>query len=167
MRKGRISPSWIVRLLQFPCPPAAPCKLTENHMENPSAPSKAAPCGVRLFRRKIYARMLKWKGWSQGSTALLIEGPRQVGKSAIVREFARREYKSCLFIDFADCPSGVKEAFGNAADHEALFGTLRSLTHTGPLFKRQSVVVFDNVQCFPRTRQAVKYLVQDGRYDFI
>ena len=136
-------------------------------MENPSASPKADPCVKRLFRRKIYGQMLKWKERSQGRKALLIEGPRQVGKTAIVREFARREYRSCLFIDFANCASGVKEAFSNPSDPDLLFATLLALTGSGPLFDRQSVVLFDNVQCFPRARQAVKHLVQDGRYDFI
>ncbi len=136
-------------------------------MENPSTPPQADPCGRRLFRRKIYVQMLKRKERSRGRTALLIEGPRQVGKTTIAREFARREYRSCLFIDFANCPSGVKEAFSNPADLGFLFAALLTLTGSGPLFERQSAVVFDNVQRFPKARQAVKHLVADGRYDFI
>ena len=53
-----------------------------------------------IFRRKIYSKLLEWKNTRHGQTALLIEGARRVGKSTIVEEFAKNEYKSYVLIDF-------------------------------------------------------------------
>ena len=137
-------------------------------MTNQKNPSKTnSSLGTMLFKRKIYAQMLDWKEKSAGSTALMIEGPRRVGKTTVVQEFASNEYKSCLFIDFANCPEGVKEAFSHTYDLDWMFAALVALTDSKPLVERQSVVVFDEVQLFPKARQAIKYLVKDGRYDFI
>ena len=137
-------------------------------MTNQKNPSKTnSSLGTMLFKRKIYAQMLDWKEKSAGSTALMIEGPRRVGKTTVVQEFASNEYKSCLFIDFANCPEGVKEAFSHTYDLDWMFAALVALTDSKPLVERQSVVVFDEVQLFTKARQAIKYLVKDGRYDFI
>ena len=53
-----------------------------------------------IYKRKIYDRLLEWKHRAKGSTALMIEGARRVGKSTIAAEFGRREYRSCVVIDF-------------------------------------------------------------------
>ena len=57
----------------------------------------------RIFTRKIYEQLLKWKQTSKGSTALLVQGARRIGKSNIVEEFARKEYESYILIDFTKC----------------------------------------------------------------
>lgn len=119
------------------------------------------------LRRKIYNDILKWKEMDNGASALLIEGARRVGKSYIVEKFARNEYKSYILIDFAKASDDIKNLFredGDDLDH--LFATL-SVTYHTRLYERQSAIIFDEVQMCPEARQMIKYLVQDGRYDYI
>ncbi len=120
----------------------------------------------RVFKRKIYDRMLRWKNESNGRTALLIKGARRVGKSTIAEEFARREYESYLIIDFSIAEQSVKELFLHIADLDFFFLRLQSLFGMS-LSKRRSVIIFDEVQLYPPARQAIKHLVKDGRYDYI
>lgn len=61
-----------------------------------------------MFERKIYGKLLEWKNESSGKTALLIEGARRVGKSTVAEEFARKEYKSYILIDFSRASKEVK-----------------------------------------------------------
>lgn len=119
-----------------------------------------------IFKRKIYDEMLEWKNSSAGSTALLIKGARRVGKSTIAKEFARREYKTYIAIDFAKVPKEIFELFDSLHDLDFLFLRLQALYHT-TLHKRESVIVFDEIQKCPQARQAIKYLVEDGQYDYI
>lgn len=121
---------------------------------------------ARLFKRKIYAKILQWKNESQGKTALLIEGPRRVGKSTIVKEFASREYKSHIIIDFNKVSQEIKALFDNLMDLEYIFLYLQTVFHVS-LINRESVIIFDEIQNCPKARQAIKYLVEDGRYDYI
>lgn len=120
----------------------------------------------RIFKRKIYDKILKWKEENHGKTALLIEGARRVGKSTIVEEFAHKEYQSCIIIDFNKARKEVKELFEDLMDMDLLFLKLQQMYHV-ELIDRKSVIVFDEVQQCPFARQAIKYLVQDGRYDYI
>ena len=120
----------------------------------------------RVFRRKIYGKMLTWKSESSGRTALLIEGARRVGKSTIVEEFAKNEYKSYILIDFNRASKDVKSIFDDLMDIDRLFIFLQATYHVN-LHKRNSLVIFDEVQNCPKARQAIKYLVADGRYDYI
>lgn len=120
----------------------------------------------RIFKRKIYDKILKWKEENHGKTALLIEGARRVGKSTIVEEFAHKEYQSCIIIDFNKARKEVKELFEDLMDLDLLFLKLQQMYHV-ELIDRKSVIVFDEVQQCPFARQAIKYLVQDGRYDYI
>lgn len=120
----------------------------------------------RVFKRKIYDRILKWKNERNGSTALLIKGARRVGKSTIAEEFARREYESYISIDFAKAPAAIKKLFEDLDNIDFIFLTLQSHYHV-TLHRRKSVIIFDEVQLCPKARQAIKYLVADGRYDYI
>lgn len=120
----------------------------------------------KVFKRKIYERMLRWKEESDGRTALLIKGARRIGKSTIVEEFARREYVSCIIIDFSIADTAVKELFSHISDLNYFFLGLQSLFNVS-LHERKSVIVFDEVQLFPPARQAIKHLVKDHRYDYI
>lgn len=120
----------------------------------------------RIFKRKIYDRILKWKEERNGKTALLIKGARRVGKSTIAKEFAKREYKTFIVIDFAKASKAVKELFDDLGDLDFLFLQLQTLYHT-TLHRRESVIIFDEVQLCPKARQSIKYLVEDGRYDYI
>lgn len=120
----------------------------------------------KVFKRKVYERMLRWKEESDGRTALLIKGARRIGKSTIVEEFARREYVSCIIIDFSIADTAVKELFSHISDLNYFFLGLQSLFNVS-LHERKSVIVFDEVQLFPPARQAIKHLVKDHRYDYI
>ena len=120
----------------------------------------------RIFKRKIYDKILRWKQERNGSTALLIKGARRVGKSTIAREFAKREYKSLIAIDFAKASSAVMSLFDDLDNLDYIFLRLQALYHV-TLHNRESVIIFDEVQLCPKARQAIKYLVEDGRYDYI
>ena len=121
----------------------------------------------RIFERKIYDKMLNWKKESAGKTALLIEGARRVGKSTVVKHFAEREYRSYIFIDFANLNPETKDIIEtNLYDLNYFFMRLQ-LIYNVTLIERKSVIIFDEVQLCPNVRQAIKYFVQDGRYDYI
>lgn len=120
----------------------------------------------RVFKRKIYNQMLLWKQENQGRTALLVEGARRVGKSTIVEAFAKNEYKSYILIDFNKVSDKVKNLFDDLEDLEYIFLYLQTHYHV-TLTERQSLIIFDEVQKCPQARQAIKYLVADGRYDYI
>lgn len=120
----------------------------------------------RIFKRKIYERMLDWKRTKDGASALLIKGARRVGKSTIAEEFARREYKSYILVDFADAPAALWEAVANISDRNNFFMQLQFI-YGVKLHERKSVIIFDEIQKCPEARQAIKYLVKDHRYDYI
>ena len=120
----------------------------------------------RVFERKIYQKMLEWKKESNGKTALLIKGARRVGKSTIAEEFAKKEYSSYILIDFSIAPKEIHELFQDLSDLNYLFLRLQ-LIYRVNLEKRNSVIIFDEVQKEPYARQAIKHLVKDGRYDYI
>lgn len=119
------------------------------------------------MKRKMYQTLLKWKQEEQGRKALMIDGARRVGKSYIVEEFARNEYASYILINFAHVDNEVIGYFENyKTDYDALFLHL-SLYYRVQLYERKSLIVFDEVQFYPQARAAIKYLVADGRYDYI
>lgn len=120
----------------------------------------------RIFKRKIYDQLLQWKQSWEGKTAVLIEGARRVGKSTIVEQFAKNEYESYILIDFNRASSHVKSLFDDLMDLNFLFFQLQA-TYNVALKRRKSVIIFDEVQMCPKARQAIKYLVEDGRYDYI
>lgn len=120
----------------------------------------------RKFRRKVYGKMLEWKTTSKGRSALLLEGARRIGKSTIVEEFAKKEYSSYILIDFNEASQDVKDLFENLMDLDYIFLYLQNIYQTS-LYEHESVIVFDEVQQCPNARQAIKYLVKDGRYDYI
>lgn len=120
-----------------------------------------------VFRRRIYDKFLDWKRENYGKKALLVEGARRIGKSTIVEEFAKQEYKSYILIDFAKASEDVKSYFYLYLDDLDTFFMLLSVQYGKELFKRESLIIFDEVQLFPKAREAIKYLVADGRYDYI
>lgn len=119
------------------------------------------------MRRKIYTELLKWKEEEAGRTALLIDGARRVGKSYIVENFAKQEYKSYIIIDFNRVNQEVTELFENYLNDLDLFFMYLSNYYNVKLYERDALIIFDEVQLFPRARAAIKYLVADGRYDYI
>ena len=120
----------------------------------------------RLFKRKIYSQLLRWKQESRGKSALLIEGARRIGKSTIVKSFAENEYKSFIFIDFTKCSQDVKNLFNDTSNLDYIFLRLQ-LAYGVQLKERESLIVFDEVQFQPLARQAIKSFVDDHRYDYI
>ena len=120
----------------------------------------------RIFRRKLYERLLEWKRVSNGKTAIMVEGARRVGKSTLVELFAKNEYESYILIDFNEASDEVKALFDNLMNKDYIFLQLQSIYNV-ILKERRSVIVFDEVQTCPKARQAIKYLVKNGRYDYI
>ena len=119
------------------------------------------------MKRKIYEQLVHWKEHEQGKVALLIEGARRVGKSNIVEEFAQKEYKSYILVDFAHITKPLKRVFDDYLEEtETFFMYLQHVTGK-KLYPRESLIIFDEIQKYPRARQAIKHLVADGRYDFI
>ena len=119
-----------------------------------------------VFQRKIYNKLLDWKNTYNGTYAVLIQGARRIGKSTIAEEFAKKEYKSYIRIDFANITKAMKSVFEDITDLDRFFLRLQAETKI-TLYERQSVIIFDEIQLFPIVRQAIKYLVKDGRYDYI
>ena len=120
----------------------------------------------RIFKRKIYERMLDWKRNQHGTTALLIRGARRVGKSTIAEEFARREYDSYMLVDFSKASQAIHRLFEDVSDLDYIFTQLQ-LNYRKSLKPHKSVIIFDEIQKQPLARQAIKTLVADGRYNYI
>lgn len=119
-----------------------------------------------VFRRKIYDEILEWKENRSDRYALLIKGARRVGKSTIAEEFAKKEFKSYILIDFAHTSKAIIDLFDDTYDLDFFFLQLQQLTGIR-LYEKESVIIFDEVQLLPKARQAIKYLVADGRYKYI
>jgi len=120
-----------------------------------------------IFKRKAYTKLLEWKQKSNGKTALLIEGARRIGKSTLVEEFAKTNYKSYILIDFSIATKAVKDIFENSLNNLDTFFMQLSFETGISLSPRKSLIIFDEVQKFPKAREAIKHLVKDGRYDYI
>ena len=118
------------------------------------------------MKRKIYDSMQKWKEENR-RTALLIDGARRVGKSYIVQEFAKKEYKSYILIDFNRAPAEITDLFVHYLNDLNMFFLYLSNFYGVKLYERESLIIFDEVQLFPKARAAIKYLVEDGRYDYV
>ena len=120
-----------------------------------------------MLKRRIYDELLKWKREKNGSTALLVEGARRIGKSYIVEEFARNEYDSYIMIDFSKAPKMVKSWFDLYLEEiDTLLENIQ-LRYKKRLTPRKSLIIFDEVQACPRAREAIKALVEDGRFDYL
>lgn len=119
------------------------------------------------MKRKVYQQLIEWKTKRHGEVALLVEGARRVGKSYIVEEFGRREYESYLLIDFNKAPQMVKEWFDLYLDNLDTLFLYLSQYYKVKLYEHRSLIILDEIQLCPRARAAIKYLVSDGRYDYI
>jgi len=120
-----------------------------------------------IFKRKIYQKLLEWKKNTDGSKAMLIEGARRIGKSTIAEEFAKNEYKNYILIDFSTATNTIKSYFTNYINDLDTFFLMISTAYGVPLYERETLFIFDEVQFFPIARQAIKHLVADGRYDYL
>ncbi|MBQ6517555.1 MAG: ATP-binding protein [Anaerolineaceae bacterium] len=119
-----------------------------------------------IFRRKIYDKLLEWKNEKDGTTALLIEGARRVGKSTIAEEFAKKEYERYILIDFSVVSEQIIHLFDDLSDLNYIFLQLQLQFHVD-LIERKSLIIFDEIQFCPKARQAIKTLVKDHRYDYL
>ena len=118
------------------------------------------------FKRKAYDKLLEWKDLYSDKYAVLLEGARRVGKSTIAENFAKNEYKSYILIDFSKTTSNILECFDDIGNLNIFF--LRLQAETGiTLYEHESLIIFDEVQLFPKARQAIKHLVFDGRYSYL
>ena len=118
------------------------------------------------FKRKVYDKLLEWKNNYSNRYAVLLEGARRVGKFTIVENFAKNEYKSSIIIDFSNTKEDVINCFDDIANLDVFFLRLQAACNV-TLYKHESLIVFDEVQLFPKARQAIKHLVADGRYSYI
>lgn len=123
-----------------------------------------------IFKRKIYDELLKWKNKNNGETALLIEGARRIGKSTIIEEFAKNEYESYIMIDFSDSKNSftkdVRDVFEKTESYDEFFQALQLIKNV-KLHVRKSLIIFDEVQKYTKAREMIKFLVKDGRYDYV
>ena len=119
------------------------------------------------MKRKIYDQLLLWKNKRKGKSAMMIEGARRVGKSYIVEEFAKNEYKSYILIDFFKVGDDIKDLFKNYKDNLDMLFTYLTTFYSTKLYPRESIIVFDEIEFCPAARAAIKYLVEDGRYDYL
>ena len=119
------------------------------------------------LERKIYDRLIRWKSESAGHSSLLIEGARRVGKSTIAEKFGREHYRSYVVIDFAKASKVIRDNFEDNLNELDTFFQVISLEYSTRLYRRESLLIFDEIQRFPKAREAIKYLVADGRFDFI
>lgn len=120
-----------------------------------------------MLKRKIYDELIAWKKNSNGATAMMIDGARRVGKSFIAEKFAKAEYKSYILIDFGKAPKDILDLFINDSSDLDLFFAKLAAFYSTTLYKRESLIIFDEVQQYPRARQLIKYLVADGRFDYL
>ena len=120
-----------------------------------------------MLKRKIYGQLVAWKKNSNGATAMMIDGARRVGKSFIAEEFAKAEYRSYILIDFGKAPKDILDLFVNDSSNLDLFFAKLAAFYSTALHKRESLIIFDEVQQYPRARQLIKYLVADGRFDYL
>jgi len=120
-----------------------------------------------VLKRKIYDALLAWKKQSNGASALMIDGARRVGKSFLCKQFAESEYKSHIIIDFGNVSKDILDLFEHDSANLDLFFAKLSAFYSVSLHNRESIIIFDEIQQFPRARQFIKYLVADGRFDYI
>ena len=121
---------------------------------------------MTVLKRKMYDKLLEWKKSFSRNYAVLVEGARRVGKSTLVEEFGQNEYKSYILINFGNASKDILQCFDDISDLDRFFLLIQAITGI-QLVERNSVIIFDEVQLFPRARQAIKFLVADGRYDYI
>lgn len=121
----------------------------------------------KVIQRKLYDDMLRWKKESNGNSALMIDGARRVGKSFLCEQFAKNEYKSYIVVDFGNVSEDILNLFKYDGTNLDLFFAKLSTFYSTQLIERNSLIIFDEIQQYPPARQLIKYLVADGRYDYI
>ena len=119
-----------------------------------------------MFKRKVYDALTEWKEKYSKKYAAMLEGARRVGKSTVAEEFVKNNFKSYIKVDFANVEKDVLEVFDDIASLDVFFIRLQAATGI-TLYQGESAIIFDEIQRAPLVRQAIKYLVADGRYSYI
>ena len=120
-----------------------------------------------VLKRKVYDKMLEWKEKYAPEYALFLKGARRVGKTTIAEELGRKEYKSYITVSFQSANQTVKDLFVDSLlDLDYLFNVLQ-MQYKKKLYPRESLIILDEIQLYPLARQALKTLLEDGRYDYI
>ena len=119
-----------------------------------------------MFKRKVTEQLYEWKKKYSGKYAALLQGARRVGKSTIAENFAKKNYKSYILVDFSKISKEELDVFDDISNLDIFFLRLQSVMSI-KLYERESVIIFDEIQLVPKVRQAIKHLVKDGRYDYI
>ena len=120
-----------------------------------------------MFKRKIYDEMLKWKQEYAPKYALFLRGARRVGKTTLAEKLGREEYRSYILVRFDQTEDSINRLFTDSLrDLDMLFNTLQFAYNTR-LYRRESLIILDEIQLFPQARQALKTLLEDGRYDYL
>lgn len=119
------------------------------------------------LKRKAYTELLKWKNEYGNRYSCLLEGARRVGKTYLAKEFAKNEFKTSIIVDFSNIDEETKDIFEEDLTNLDMF-FLRLQNKTGiTLHKNESLIIFDEIQFYPKARQALKHLTEDGRYFYL
>lgn len=117
-----------------------------------------------MLYRKSYDKLLRWKN-QKNRTALCIQGARQIGKTTLVREFGKKEYASFIEFNFVSNVD-ARRAFDGNLDADSIIERLTALARK-PFIEGNTLILFDEIQECPNARSAIKFLVEDGRFDYI
>ena len=120
-----------------------------------------------MFERKVYQEILKWKREYAPKYALFLKGARRVGKTTLAEKLGKEEYRSYILVRFDQMGDDINRLFTDSLrDLDSLFNTLQFEYNTR-LYPRESLIILDEIQLFPPARQALKTLLEDGRYDYV
>ena len=120
-----------------------------------------------MFERKVYQEILKWKREYAPKYALFLKGARRVGKTTLAEKLGKEEYRSYILVRFDQTGDDINRLFTDSLrDLDSLFNTLQFEYNTR-LYPRESLIILDEIQLFPPARQALKTLLEDGRYDYV
>ena len=117
-----------------------------------------------MLKRKAYDRLLEWKK-EKKKKALCIIGARQIGKTTVVRQFAQENYEYFVEINFL-LDDKVSAIFSGALDANTIITNLTAYVQK-PMEAGKTLILFDEIQECPNARTAIKFLVEDGRYDYV
>ena len=118
-----------------------------------------------MLKRKIYKNLLEWKV-DREHKPLLVKGARQVGKTFIIKEFGKNEYKSLIHLDFIKNPE-YKIIFENELTPEFIYEQISIRVKDAKFIENDTLIFLDEIQNCPKARTALKYLREDKRYDII
>ena len=118
-----------------------------------------------MLKRKAYQKLLEWKN-AHHHNCLMVQGARQVGKTYLVREFGKKEYKSFVEINFIKNPE-LKLIFNDNLDPETIYKKMTAMINGVNLIKGNTLIFLDEIQACGNARTALKFLAEDGRFDVI